>query len=89
MLDIATSFYKDLFQKENRDGFSLADNFFSQDEKVSAEDNAMLDSPFTEEEVKTAIFNSNSDGAPGPDGLSFMFYQKIWNLVKHDVMALF
>jgi hypothetical protein len=76
MLDIATSFYKDLFQKENRDGFSLADDFFSQDEKVSAEDNAMLDSPFTEEEVKIAIFNSYSDGAPGPDGLSFMFYQK-------------
>jgi hypothetical protein len=49
----------------------------------------MLDSPFTEGEVKAAIFNSYSDGALGPDGLSFMFYQKNWNLVKHDVMALF
>jgi hypothetical protein len=37
MLDIATSFYKDLFKKENRDGFSLAEDFFSQDEKVLVE----------------------------------------------------
>ena len=32
----------------------------------------MLEAPFSEEEVKKAIFGSYSDGAPGPDGLPFL-----------------
>ena len=38
---------------------------------------------------KKAIFKSYSDGAPRPDGLSFMFYQKFWHVVKDDLMKLF
>jgi hypothetical protein len=49
----------------------------------------MLDAPFSEEEIKTAVFSSYSDGAPGPDGLSFMFYQKFWDVVKKDIFAFF
>jgi hypothetical protein len=51
--------------------------------------NASLDKPFIEEEVRHAVFSSYFDGAPGPDGLSFMFYKKFWNLVKYDVMEVF
>lgn len=49
----------------------------------------MLQKPFTEEEVKKAVMDSYSDGAPGPDGISFMFYQNFWDLIKEDLMALF
>jgi hypothetical protein len=42
----------------------------------------MLGSAFTEEEVRVAVFGSYADGAPGPDGLSFMFYQKLWDITK-------
>lgn len=31
---------------------------------------------------------SYAEGAPGPDGLSFMFYQHFWDLIKEDFMAL-
>jgi hypothetical protein len=89
MLKIATDFYKDLFKAESREDFSLSEDFFSDNEIVSTEVNASLDKPFTEEEVRHAVFSSYSDGAPGPDGLSFMCYQKIWHLVKDDVMAMF
>jgi hypothetical protein len=34
-----------------------------------------------------AIKGSYSDGASGPDGFSFMFYQKFWSVIK-DFMAL-
>jgi hypothetical protein len=37
----------------------------------------MLDAPFTEEEIKSAAFDSYSEGAPGLDGFTFLFYQKI------------
>jgi hypothetical protein len=36
----------------------------------------MLDSNFSEEEIKRAIDESYAEGAPGPDGFSFLFYQK-------------
>jgi hypothetical protein len=38
--------------------------------------------------VKTAIFDSYSEGAPGPDGLSFVFYQSFWDMIKQDLMAM-
>jgi hypothetical protein len=75
MLDLASVYYKNLFRFEEGSGFSLDSDFFSHNEKVSPEQNLNLEAPFTEQEVKKAVFDSYSDGAPGPDGISFMFYQ--------------
>jgi hypothetical protein len=49
----------------------------------------MLDAPFSEEEIKEAVFSSYSDGTLGPDGLPFLFYYKFWELLKGDPIALF
>jgi hypothetical protein len=49
----------------------------------------MLEAKFTKEEVKKAVFESYSDGAPGPDGLSFMFYQSFWDVIKRDILEVF
>ena len=46
----------------------------------------MLEAPFTEEEVREAVFSSYAEGAPGPDGFSFLFYQEFWDLI--DLMNL-
>jgi hypothetical protein len=35
------------------------------------------------------VFGSYSDGAPGPDGLPFLFYQKFWDILKSDLVRLF
>ena len=40
------------------------------------------------DEIKEAVFGSYAAGAPSPDGFSFLFYQKFWDLIKHDMMAL-
>jgi hypothetical protein len=65
----------------------LVDDFFSE-EKVSNAQNAILEAPCSVE-VKKAVFDSYSDGAPGSDGLSFVFYQKFWDLLKNYIMDLF
>lgn len=35
------------------------------------------------------MFGSYSDGAPGPDGLPFMFFQVFWEVVKADIIKMF
>ena len=56
---------------------------------MTEEENLILTSPLTEEEVKEAVFGSYANGAPGLDGFSFMFYQNLWNLIKGDLMVMF
>jgi hypothetical protein len=47
----------------------------------------MLEREFSEE-VKRAIDESYAEGAPDPDGFSFLFYQKFWRIIKKDLMTL-
>jgi hypothetical protein len=89
MLKVANDYYKDLFKFQNRRDIRLQDNFFLDDEKVLVEENIMLGNAFNEEEVREAVFGSYAGGAPGPDGLSFMFYQKFWDIIKEDLIDMF
>jgi hypothetical protein len=75
MLKIATGYYKDLFSFETRPNIRLKPNFFSDDEKIRPEENTLLEGSFSEAKIKEAVFSSYAEGGPGPDGLSFMFYQ--------------
>jgi hypothetical protein len=89
MMKVAVDFYKELFTKEGRGDICLGDNFWKEEEKVTAIENEMLTAPFTENEIKEAIFSCYAEGAPGPDGLSFLFFQKFWDLMKNDIISLF
>ena len=89
MINIAVDFYKKLFAKDSREDFTLQSDFWDTDGLVTEAENSLLTAPFSEEEIKDAVFNSYAEGAPGPDGLSFLFYQKFWGVVKHDLVKLF
>ena len=53
---------------------------------VSEEDNnALLRLPLRDE-IKSAIFDLNGDGAPGPDGFGGHFFQTFWDIVAPDVI---
>ncbi|XP_026434545.1 uncharacterized protein LOC113332086 [Papaver somniferum] len=55
---------------------SINDSFFEAAPKViTTEDNYYLEKLPTEEDIKTAIFDLNQDGAPGPDGFTGTFYR--------------
>jgi Reverse transcriptase (RNA-dependent DNA polymerase) len=47
-----------------------------------------LAKPFTVDELKLAVFESNASRAPGPDGFTFVFYQHFWAIVYEDLMFL-
>jgi hypothetical protein len=56
---------------------------------VSEEENEMLIAPFSEEEVKLAVFDMKHNKAPDPDDFSADLYQFFWTVVKPDLMNLF
>jgi hypothetical protein len=43
--------------------------------QVSEDENEVLTAPFSEEEVKLAVFNMEHNKATGPDGFPAEFYQ--------------
>lgn len=51
-------------------------------------DLSVLETPFTKQEVKMAIFELVSDKAPGPDSFPLLFFQKIWEIVEEDIFNL-
>ncbi|CAL0306454.1 unnamed protein product [Lupinus luteus] len=52
---------------------------------VTVEDNLMLTSLPSTDEIKGAVFAMNGDGAPGPDGFGGGFFQEFWDIVGEDV----
>jgi hypothetical protein len=89
IIEVANQYYKGLFRYEPRPNLNIEENFFSVDERLREEEAMGLESRFTEEEIKKAVFESYADGAPGPYGLSFMFYQKFWEVIKKDILEMF
>jgi hypothetical protein len=55
---------------------------------VSREENMLLEADFTEAEILQAVKDSYAEGDPGPNGVSFLFYQKFWPTIKGGLMAL-
>ncbi|CAM8929085.1 unnamed protein product [Rhodiola kirilowii] len=52
---------------------------------ISGEMADVLSAPFSELEVQDALFQMYPTKAPGPDGLSALFYQKSWVILKERV----
>jgi hypothetical protein len=53
---------------------------------LSAEDNLMLTRAFSLEEVKEAVWCSDGNKSPGPDGFNFKFLKVCWDIIKNDIM---
>ena len=58
-------------------------------EKVSDEDNCSLTQPFSEAEIKHALFQMERNKVAGPDKIPIEFYQSCWDIVKTDILELF
>ncbi|GJT60613.1 putative RNA-directed DNA polymerase, eukaryota, reverse transcriptase zinc-binding domain protein [Tanacetum coccineum] len=52
---------------------------------LSDSDRHLLDSMVSLEEIKNAVWDCGSQKAPGPDGFSFMFVKKYWDIMKIDI----
>ncbi|KAL9679265.1 hypothetical protein QQ045_017121 [Rhodiola kirilowii] len=53
---------------------------------VTEEMNNKLREPFTEGEIKRALFQMHPTKAPGLDGFSAIFYQSNWDVVGSEIV---
>lgn len=83
-----SQYYKEIFGVPGIKYASLDQHFWADNELVTQEENSSLIQPFSEEEIKVAVFASDPTGAPGPDGFTFKFYQHFWDVVKFDLLTL-
>jgi hypothetical protein len=84
-----TNFYKVLFGPPKENSFTLDESRKDDIPQVSHVENTFLTAPFTEKEVKEAIFSMEHNKAPGPDGFPAEFYQRFWDVIKDDLMQMF
>ena len=56
---------------------------------LSLEEAGILEMPFREEEIFTAINEMDGDKALGPDDFSMALWQASWHFVKGKIMEMF
>lgn len=56
--------------------------------KVSQEMNEMLIREPTDVEIRKAMFAIHPEKAPGPDGMTSLFYQRFWKLIGPDIVRM-
>ena len=84
-----TSYYKNLFGTPQEGNFSMDESRTDDIPQVSDAENSLLTAPFSDEEVRKAVFLMEHNKAPGPDGFPAEFYQNFWEVIKHDLLLLF
>ncbi|XP_071680193.1 uncharacterized protein [Lolium perenne] len=76
-------FYGELFTSEPT--VSMDAVLDSIPSKVSTEMNADLTKEYTNEEIKSALFQMGPTKAPGPDGFPALFYQTHWKFLEAEL----
>ncbi|KAJ9565542.1 hypothetical protein OSB04_001508 [Centaurea solstitialis] len=79
--EAAFSYFKDKFQEPHPTRPALNSSLFK---KLSDAQSAQLELPFDGQEIKKAVWNCGCNKAPGPDGFTFEFIRRFWDVVGSD-----
>nr|GEX60032.1 RNA-directed DNA polymerase, eukaryota, reverse transcriptase zinc-binding domain protein [Tanacetum cinerariifolium] len=80
--DVFLNYYKDKFQAHDSQVIFTP---ISNSPILCHHDRDFLESHISLDEVKNAVWECGSNKAPGPDGFSFAFIKKYWDLMKMDI----
>jgi hypothetical protein len=84
-----TNYYKNLFGDSDEGNFAMDESRTEDIPQVTAEENNLLMTTYTEEEVRKAIFLMEHNKAPGPDGFLTEFYQIFWETIETELLDMF
>ena len=80
---VAVDYFDGLFSTTNPTDF---DNFLDEIvPSISPQMNQILLRTAIEEEVRQALFMMHPEKAPGPDGMTALFFQHSWHIIKKDL----
>lgn len=80
---VALGYFNDLFTSSNPPSYQSL--FQGMNVRVSAIMNQCLISEVTDEEFRRAVFSIKASSAPGPDGMSGLFFQQYWEEIGPKV----
>ena len=86
LVAIATSYFRQIFESSNPE--EIEEALAQVPTTITGDMNANLTAPVSEWEVKLALFAMHPEKAPGPDGMTALFYQKFWDIVKEDLTLM-
>ncbi|KAG7559082.1 Reverse transcriptase domain [Arabidopsis thaliana x Arabidopsis arenosa] len=82
---IAVKYFNNFFTATAHDGeFQVLRDV---PEIVTTDMNSFLTREVSLEEVKRAVFEMNPTKAPGPDGMTALFYQRFWPIISEDLLT--
>nr|GFB07773.1 RNA-directed DNA polymerase, eukaryota [Tanacetum cinerariifolium] len=73
--------FKNRFEKPNKSSILLERDFVK---RISLEQNDDLKREVSNEETKRAVWDCDIDKAPRPDGFTFGFYRRYWDIIGND-----
>lgn len=87
---LVQQFYEKLFTSEHCDAADVVLDAIPQKitpipQKITPEMNEDLSKPYTNEEIKAALFQMGPTKAPGPDGFPALFYQNHWDFLGEEI----
>ncbi|GJZ14187.1 RNA-directed DNA polymerase, eukaryota, reverse transcriptase zinc-binding domain protein [Tanacetum coccineum] len=77
------SHFKNWFEQPNDNRLHMDMNFSN---TLNSDQVADLECQVSKEEIKRAVWDCGIDKSPGPDGFTFGFYRRYWNLIENDVV---
>ncbi|XP_056847407.1 uncharacterized protein LOC130498081 [Raphanus sativus] len=84
--NIAVKYFRNLFKSTSPSDF---DGFLEEiPASVTMDQNRKLTAVATEKEVRVALFMMHPEKAPGPDGMTALFYQQSWSVIKYDLVNM-
>lgn len=81
--DVVVNYFKSIFSS-SQPHITVGD-LEGVEQRVTADMNLALMREFQPHEVQNALFQMHPTKAPGPDGMSPLFYQKYWHIVGADI----
>ncbi|GJY70812.1 RNA-directed DNA polymerase, eukaryota [Tanacetum coccineum] len=83
---IKTTFFKIFKEKFQRFEVVPVTRRSNHNKTLQSDHLSFLDAMVTEEEIRMAIWERGSDKSPGPDGFTFAFFKRFWNVMKGDII---
>lgn len=85
MARVANLYFQDLFQSSSPQNEAIERILEVTPVCISEDQNHMLTTTFTREEIFGVIRSMHPTRAPGPDGIQAIFYRKYWDIVGKDL----